>query len=524
MKLFGFEFKKEKAAAPQSGQLASFAPPEVIDGSVVVANSGVMAGHYSSVIDVNTGVFGSEKDLILKYREAAEEFECDNAIAEIVNGSISGGTQEYPVKLVIDEPSLSASIKTKISQEFDVIVGLLDLKNNAHDLFKKWYIDGKLYYNIIVDPAKQKAGIKELRLIDPLNIKKIREISTDIDSQTGVKTSFVSDEYFLYYEQYTQAVNRVTGTQGSVGALRINKDTVIYVPSGIVDKHNKHAISYLQKSLKPINQLKMLENSVVVYRIARGPERRVFYVDTGTLPKGKAEEYVQGIMSKFRKKLTYDSKTGEISSDAATMAITEDFWLPRREGGKGTEITTLAGGEGLGKIDDLEYFQKRLYRSLNVPTGRLAEDNGFSVGRSSEISREEVKFQKFIDRLRAKFSVLFLDALKTQLVLKGIMSQEEWGNIKQHLYVDFIKDSHFAELKDFEVLGERIKMADMLRDYVGVYFSREYVATKIFNMTDEEIKEQQTQIKKEGLKNAELEDGGGASVAQEEPEPEPEEE
>ena len=364
---------------------------------------------------------------------------------------------------------------------------LLKFNISGDDLFRRWYIDGKLYCHLVVDDKKLKDGIKQIIQIDPLKIKKIKEVTHSIDKVSGVKSSKVSDEYFLYSDDFAN----------STSGLKINVDNIAYVPSGLTDETGKVSISYLNKSVKLVNQLRMLEDSLVIYRVSRAPERRIFYIDVGNLPKGKSEEYVQGIMAKYRNKLVYDANTGEIRDDRKSMSMLEDFWLPRREGGKGTEISTLPGGDNLSQIEDVLFFQKKLYRSLNVPAGRLESENVFNVGRVSEISREEVKFQKFINKLRKKFSTLFIQVLKVQLILKNVITLDDWDTIEENIAIDYIEDNFFSELKDFEIMRERFTMLDTIAPHIGKYYSDKWVRSNVLNMSDDFIQKMDEQIKDE---------------------------
>jgi hypothetical protein len=503
MKLFGFEIgRKIDGAKPSTdereGTMKSFAAPYGADDAAVISSSST-SGYYGQVLNIDGVSFNNEKDLILKYRGASTQPECDNAISEIVNGSIISDSDGMPVRLILDNVKLSDSIKTKIHDEFTNLLTLIDFNFNGSDIFRRWYIDGRLYYHKVIDPKKTKDGIKEIRMIDPLRIKKVKEVTTKLDKVTGVKTVDVTSEYYLYTDDIGSLTTSQSPPMMSSG-IKIDPEVVTYVPSGLTDETGRVTISYLHKSVKLVNQLRMMEDSLVIYRISRAPERRIFYIDIGNLPKGKAEEYVQGIMAKYRNKLVYDANTGEISDDRKSMSMLEDFWLPRREGGKGTEITTLPGGENLSQIEDVLFFQKKLHRSLNVPQNRLDNESMFNMGRVSEISREEVKFQKFINRLRKKFAILFIDLLRTQLVLKGIITPSDWQSIKENLNVDYVEDNYFSELKDFEILKERIGTVDQLGDKIGKYYSEKWVRSNILNQSDEEIQQMDEEIAEEKAK------------------------
>jgi hypothetical protein len=487
MKLFGYEISKviNKKDTSDFNKVPSFSAPVENDGTSVVTSSAT-AGYYGQVLDIDGTALTNEKDLILKCRAAATQPECDSAISDIINASIVSDSDGSPINLVLDKLEQPESIKKKILEEFDTITRLLSFNYNGQDIFRKWYIDGKLYYHMMIDPKKPKEGIKELRAIDPLKIKKVKEITNKIDKNTGVKTSDVTAEYFLYSDDFN-----------SNSGFKIDPNSIVYAPSGLLDESNKFAVSYLHKSVKLVNQLRMMEDALVIYRISRAPERRIFYIDIGNLPKGKAEEYVQGIMAKYRNKLVYDANTGEIRDDRKSMSMLEDFWLPRREGGRGTEITTLPGGDNLSQIEDVIFFQKKLYRSLNVPVNRLESETGFNIGRASEISREEVKFQKFINRLRKKFSMLFIEALRVQLLLKGVCTADDWETMREGISVDYIEDNYFSELKDFEIMKERIGMLDTISSHIGKYYSDKWVRSNILNQSEADIERMDAEISEE---------------------------
>jgi hypothetical protein len=487
MKLFGYEISKviNKKDTSELNKVPSFSAPVENDGTSVITSSAT-AGYYGQVLDIDGTALTNEKDLILKCRAAATQPECDSAISDIINASIVSDSDGAPINLVLDKLEQPESIKKKILEEFDTITKLLSFNYNGQDIFRKWYIDGKLYYHMMIDPKKPKEGIKELRAIDPLKIKKVKEITNKIDKNTGVKTSDVTAEYFLYSDDFN-----------SNSGFKIDPNSIVYAPSGLLDESNKFAVSYLHKSVKLVNQLRMMEDALVIYRISRAPERRIFYIDIGNLPKGKAEEYVQGIMAKYRNKLVYDANTGEIRDDRKSMSMLEDFWLPRREGGRGTEITTLPGGDNLSQIEDVIFFQKKLYRSLNVPVNRLESETGFNIGRASEISREEVKFQKFINRLRKKFSMLFIEALRVQLILKGVCTADDWETMREGISVDYIEDNYFSELKDFEIMKERIGMLDTISSHIGKYYSDKWVRSNVLNQSEADIERMNAEISEE---------------------------
>ena len=440
----------------------------------------------------------TEKELIMKYRDASFQPECDAAIEDIINEAVVSDTDGAPVKLILDDLDQPAKIKKLMLEEFETVVNLLNFSWYGHEIFRRWYVDSKLYYHKIIDNADPKRGLIEVRPIDATKIRKVKEVEHDTDKKTGVKIVKDIKEYYIYQNEPLDKSNQ---------GLKISKDAVTYIPSGLLDPSRKKVLGYLHKALKPVNQLRMMEDSLVIYRLSRAPERRIFYIDVGNLPKGKAEEYLRNIMSKYRNKMVYDANTGELKDDRKHMSMLEDFWLPRREGGRGTEITTLPGGENLGQIEDIIYFQKKLYRALNVPTDRLEQESQFALGRATEITRDELKFQKFIARLRKKFSGLFMDLLKTQLILKGIITEGEWKEISQDINIDFLKDTHFVELKESELLRERMSTLRELDEYVGKYYSIEWVRKNILMQTDDEIEMIDKQI------DAEKEEGGEGDIS-----------
>ncbi len=475
---FGFEINRKST---KGKELPSFVPKTDEDGSGVIQ----AGGHFGAYIDMDGDKVKNEVDLILKYRDIASQPECDAAIEDIINESIVGDHDESPVNLVLDELEISDKIKETIKHEFDSILSMLGFNSYSHDIFRKWYVDGRLPYHIIINNEQPKQGIKELRYIDPAKLRKVKEVEEQNDPKTGAKLIKKVDEYFLYQDKSLNAADQ---------GVKIYPDAIAYCTSGMMDPSRKKILSYLHKALKPVNQLRMMEDSLVIYRISRAPERRIFYIDVGNLPKGKAEEYLRGIMNQYRNKLVYDAKTGDIKDDRKHMSMLEDFFLPRREGGRGTEITTLPGGENLGQIDDIIYFQKKLYKSLNVPVNRLEQEAQFSLGRTSEITRDEVKFKKFIDRLRKRFSDLFMQLLKTQLLLKGICTQEDWKNWKESIAFDYIEDNYFSELKQSEMIRERFDMLSSLDEHIGRFISNEWVRKNVLRFNDEEIEAIQKQI------------------------------
>ena len=480
--LFGFRITRA-----DKGSGDGFTAPPSDDGTLDVISGG---GHYASILDLD-GRDRNELDLIRRYRDIAQQPECDSAIEDIANEAIVSDERDKAVSLSLDRLQLSNNIKQKIRQEFDEVLRLMDFNAKGHDIFRRWYVDGRIYYHKVIDTKAPRKGIKELRYIDPRKIKKVREQRKEKDPKTGLDLVKDIDDYYLYNEK------GVDQNAGTTSGIKITADSVSYCPSGVVDMHKGTVISYLNKAIKPDNQLRMIEDALVIYRISRAPERRIFYIDVGNLPKVKAEAYLKDVMNRYRNKLVYDAKTGEIRDDRNHMSMLEDFWLPRREGGRGTEITTLPGGSNLGEIDDIKYFQQKLYRSLNVPISRLEAENSFSIGRSDNITRDELKFTKFVQKLRKKFCVLFMDILKTQLVLKGVIAIEEWDKMKEHIQFDFMQDGHFTELKNAEILQNRLDMLGQIESYVGTYFSKEYVKKNVLRMNDEEIEEIEQQIKDE---------------------------
>jgi hypothetical protein len=494
IKLFGFTFGKKDVVQVEKPEQPSFALPteSMEDGAVTITSN----AYYGTYVDLE-GSIRNELELITRYREMSNHPELEMAIDEIVNEAITHTLENRIVDINVDKIKTTESIKKKIIEEFENVLRLLNFQNLGSDLFKRWYIDGRMYYHIVVNEKNPKEGIQELRYIDPRKIRKVREIKTGRDPKTGAQIIISTAEYYVYNDKGSTTQNYTTSTNSG---LRISPDSVININSGLMDAKNTFVISYLHKVIKPLNQLRMIEDAVVIYRISRAPERRIFYIDVGNLPKGKAEQYLRDVMIKYRNKMVYDASTGELRDDRKHMSMLEDFWLPRREGGKGTEITTLPAGQNLGELEDVKYFQKNLLKSLNVPLSRLDEQagGGFAgIGRSQEITRDELKFAKFVSRLRNKFSQLFDDALGTQLVLKGICTIEEWKEFKENIIYDFKKDNNFTELREAELLRERLTMVGMIDPYIGKYFSHEYIKKNILKMTDEQIDEMQKQIEEE---------------------------
>lgn len=497
--LFGFEItrKKEAEEKAQPDRLVTFAPEIKDDGAVVVAEGGV----FGTYLDLE-GSARTESDLVAKYREMSLQPEVESAIDDIVNEFVSYDSDQKLVDIVLDDLEYGDKVKNKIRDEFNNIVQLLDFNNTGYELVRRWYIDGRMYYHAIIDIKNPREGIQELRYIDPRKIRKIREVKRvrrNAQASTAgqqVHTTETKQEYFMYSERGfsggTRAGVSTTSYQpsaaGSTG-IRIATDSIIHVTSGLMDASNQMVLSYLHKAIKPLNQLRTLEDATVIYRISRAPERRIFYIDVGNLPKIKAEQYLRDMMVRHKNRLVYDATTGDIRDDRKFMTMLEDFWLPRREGGKGTEITTLPGGQNLGEIEDVLYFQKKMYKSLGVPVSRLESEGGFNLGRAAEITRDELKFSKFIDRMRLRFSNLFKEALKKQLILKGIISEEESAEIFSKIRFDFMRDSYFTELKEAEMLTGRLALLQQMDPYVGKYFSNEFVRTKVLRQSEEEMKQ-----------------------------------
>ena len=485
IKLFGFEIKRT-SSTDDPKKKPSIVPARDDDGAGYVTASG---SHYGQYVNIDGDDVKDNYNMIMKYRGVAMHPEVDAAIEDIVNESISGSELEQPIDINLDNLETSDKIKKTIKEEFDNIVGMMNFHELAHDIFRRWYVDGRIYHHLVVNETNLKAGIQEIRPIDSSKIRKVKQVKKKKDPNTGVNIIEKVDEYYIYQEK--------PGNQYS-GGVKMTLDSISYCTSGLLDESRRRVVSYLQKALKPINQLRMMEDSLVIYRLARAPERRMFYIDVGNMPRGKAEQYMKDIMARYRNKLVYDAQTGEIRDDRKHQSMIEDFWLPRREGGRGTEITTLAGGQNLGEIEDIIYFQKRMYRSLNVPINRLEQEAQFSLGRSTEISRDELKFQKFIDRLRRRFSHLFYDILRKQLVLKGIITEDDWNMMKNDIVVDYIRDNHFTELRDGELLRERIQTLDAISNYVGEYFSKEWIKKNILHLSDEDIENMDKQMSDEG--------------------------
>ena len=497
-RLFGFSIDPKKKDSPS---VISPVPQNNEDGN----DNFIASSFYGSYVDIE-GVYRSEFDLIKRYREMALHPECDGAIEDVINEAIVSDLYDTPIQIELSNLNASDKLKKAIREEFKTIKDIMDFDKKSHEILRNWYIDGRLYYMKVIDQKKPEEGIKDLRYIDPMKMRYVRQEKKKSKSErlnalnnNRDETKVVApeiDEYFVYTPQPHYPSQAMTGGGGTKG-VKIAKDSITYVTSGLVDRNKGLVLSYLHKAIKALNQLRMIEDSLVIYRLSRAPERRIFYIDVGNLPKNKAEQYLREVMGRYRNKLVYDANTGEIKDDKKFMSMLEDFWLPRREGGRGTEITTLPGGQNLGELEDVKYFQKKLYKSLNVPNSRLETETTFNIGRAAEITRDEVKFQKFVARLRKRFGELFIDLLKTQLVLKGIVSIEEWEEMKEHIQFDYIADNYFTELKEIEIRNERMNEVNQIDPYVGKYFSIDYFRRQVLKQTDVEIKEIDKQIEQE---------------------------
>jgi hypothetical protein len=483
--LFGFSITRLKK---ESDPKQSFTVAPADDGTQTIA----AGGYFGQYLDME-GTAKTEADLIRRYREISLHPECDLAIEDIVNEAIVANENREAVRVNVDNLPYGKDVRRKIEDEFQEVLRLMQFNTKGHDIFRRWYIDGRIFYQKIIDRNSPKLGITELKYLDPRKIKRIREVRKKRpEGVTGPNMLNVVDEFVEYYLFNEKGVVNTTS-----GGIKIAPDTIAFCPSGLIDQTKNMVLSYLHKAIKPVNQLRMIEDATVIYRIARAPERRIFKIDVGNLPKVKAEQYLRDVMARYRNKLVYDASTGEIRDDRNYMSMLEDFWLPSREGGRGTDITTLPGGQNLGEIADIEYFRGKLYRSLNVPVSRLEANSGFNLGRASEITRDELKFTKFVQRLRKKFTELFNDLLRTQLVLKGVINEEDWREIREHISYDFLQDGHFAELKHTELMRERLQLANEMRDYIGKFYSVEYVRKNILKQNEKDIEDIDNQIKKE---------------------------
>ena len=499
-RLFGFSIEDTEK---KSTSIVSPVPPNNEDG----VDNYIASGFYGQYVDIE-GVYRNENDLIRRYREMAIHPECDGAIEDVVNEAIVSDLYDSPIEIELSNVNASDKLKKAIRNEFKYIKEILDFDRKSHEIFRNWYIDGRLYYLKVIDMKKPEEGIKELRYIDPLKMRFVRQEKKNkqndvnyVNLKNGANDAKIVspeiEEFFMYTPGAKYPTQTLSGNRAAQTAIKIAKDSIVYCSSGLVDRNKGSVLSYLHKAIKALNQLRMIEDSLVIYRLSRAPERRIFYIDVGNLPKVKAEQYLKEVMSRYRNKLVYNAQTGEVRDDRKFMSMMEDFWLPRREGGRGTEITTLPGGQNLGELADIEYFQKKLYRALNVPESRIASDGGFNLGRSSEILRDELKFSKFVGRLRKRFAQMFNDMLKTQLILKNIVSPEDWEKLSDHIQYDFLYDNQFAELKESEMLTERLNILATIEPFIGKYYSNEYVRRKVLRQTDAEMIEIDEQIEQE---------------------------
>ena len=520
-KLFGFSIEDTEK---KSKSVVSPVPQNNEDG----VDNYISSGFYGSYVDIE-GQYRTEFDLIKRYREMSLHPECDGAIEDLVNEAIVSDLYDSPIEIELSNLNATDNLKKAIRKEFKYIKELLDFDKKSHEIFRNWYVDGRLYYHKVIDIKKPQEGIKELRYIDPMKMKFVRQekkkdknlIGPNIPGRDESKNEIAPEieEYFVYTPKPSYPTNNISSGGASKGT-KIAKDAITYCTSGLVDRNKGNILSYLHKAIKALNQLRMIEDSLVIYRLSRAPERRIFYIDVGNLPKVKAEQYLRDVMMRYRNKLVYDANTGEVRDDRKFMSMMEDFWLPRREGGRGTEISTLPGGQNLGELSDIEYFQKKLYRALGVPESRIAADGGFNLGRSSEILRDELKFSKFVGRLRKRFAQMFNDILKTQLILKNIVSLEDWNMISDHIQYDFLYDNQFSELKETEMLNERLGVLATIEPYIGKYYSTQYVRSKILRQTDAEMIEMDEQIEQE-IKDGVIPDPSAIDPITGEPLPEP---
>jgi hypothetical protein len=496
-RLFGFSVSDTEKKSPS---IVSPVPQNNEDG----VDNYISSGFYGQYLDIE-GVYRTEFDLIKRYREMALHPEADGAIEDVVNEAIVSDLYDSPIEIELSNLNASDKLKNIIREEFKRIKDIMDFDKKSHEIFRNWYVDGRLFYLKVIDTKKPEEGIQDLRYIDPLKIKHVRQekkknkATLSSANGSGDKDKFQSpdlEEYFVYTPKPNYPTGSMVGGGGAKG-IKISKDAITYCTSGLVDRNKGNVLSYLHKAIKSLNQLRMIEDSLVIYRLSRAPERRIFYIDVGNLPKVKAEQYLKEVMSRYRNKQVYNAQTGEIRDDRKYMSMLEDFWLPRREGGRGTEISTLPGGQNLGELSDIEYFQKKLYRSLGVPESRIAADGGFNLGRSSEILRDELKFAKFVGRLRKRFANMFSDMLKTQLILKNIVTPEDWEKISEHIQYDFLYDNQFAELKETELISERLSLLASIEPYIGKYYSNDFIRKRILRQTDAEILEIDNQIEQE---------------------------
>ena len=502
--LFGFKIER-KSTERSGGNVPAFSLPESEDGSIMVSG----AGAYGSYLDMD-GQYKNEIDLVLKYREMGQTADCEIAIDNIINEAVVVDDDAKSVNIALDNTDLTEGIKNKVRTEFDTILTLLDFNNYGHEIFRRWYIEGRLYYHIMIDEKNPQLGIVELRSLDSTKIRKVKHIKKD-PSENFKKVTVKTTEMFTYNEGGLDTRN----SQG----LMISADSIAYITSGLLNTRKQMVLSYLHKAIKPLNQLRMVEDAIVIYRITRAPERRIFYIDVGNLPKVKAEQYIRDIMTRYKNRLIYDSDTGEVRDDRRHQSMLEDYWLPRREGGRGTEITTLPGGENLGQLEDVEYFQKKLYKAMHVPISRLEAETGFSLGRESEITRDELLFSKFVKKLQTRFSILFSEILEKQLILKNIMTSAEWEKIKDKVFYTYTSDHHYTEIKESEIMTQRMNLARDMEDFVGRYYSKQWFRSNILRQSEEDITIEDKLIDKEAEEDAEKEGGeeeGGDNEREEE--------
>ena len=515
MQLFGFNISR--ADQEQKEDLKTFVPPQPDDGAIEIAPG----GSYGTFVDLD-GTAKTEAELVTRYREMSMQPECDAAVEDVINESIVMD-EDNPIEIVLDNLKQPNSIKNKIREEFETVLEMLDFSNRGYDIFRRWYVDGRLYHHIIINDKDPRDGIKELRYIDPRKIRKVREKVKSKDPRTGATIyNKEQKEYYLYNPKGITS----SATQG----IKIAPDSISHIHSGLMDSKNSLVLGHLNKAVKPLNQLRMLEDATVIYRLARAPERRIFYIDVGNLPKMKAEQYLRDMMVKHKNKLVYDASTGEVRDDRKFMTMLEDFWLPRRDGGRGTEITTLPGGHNLGEMDDVDYFRRKLYKSLNVPVTRMESETQFNMGRSSEITRDEIKFNKFVKRLRTRFTHLFDGLLEIQLVLKGVLSRADWEEMRNTIHYDFKEDNYFSELKQSEIMTERLRLAGEIDPLVGKYYSMKWVRENVLRMSEEEIQDvdkeldaERSEMDDEGGINGPIDYKGDQSDKPEQPEPQQEE-
>ncbi len=493
MEIFGFEILRKKEETLDPSVTPSVVTPQIEDGAINIS----AGSHYGIYVDID-GSYRSEVDLVTKYRTMAMQPEVEQAIEDIVNESIVHDEEGNSVKIMVDDLDQPQSIKDKITEEFKNVLKMMDFNNNGNDIFRRWYVDGRLYFNVIIDPSNPRAGIQNLINIDPRRIRKVRNVHKKKDKVTNTEVIDNVEEYFIYNEKtLNNTVSNPILTGNYSGGTKLTNDSVVYLTSGLYDPARSTVLSYLHKAIRPMNQLRFVEDAIVIYRLSRAPERRVFYVDVGNMPKAKAEQYLRDLMVKYRNKLVYDSATGEIRDDRRQLSMLEDFWMPRRGEGKSTEITTLPSGQNLGELSDVNYFERKLYKSLNVPISRLEAQSGFSLGRSNEITRDELKFMRFIEKLRARFSIVFDELMARQLSLKGVCTLDEWNEFKQSVHYDFLKDNNFAELKEAELLQNRVALLNVVDPYVGNYFSKAWVRKNVLQLTEDDVKLMEEQIAEE---------------------------